>query len=261
MPPKVISIANNKGGTGKTTVSVMLSIALAKLGYRVLLLDNDTQCNATKLLTHGASSHRYSMYDLITEPENFSMDKAILTNFPPLYLVPNIIDTSGLSLGFSQDIGASLTIMDTALRQISNDFDYVIIDCPPTLDIPMSMALAASDGVIVPVEVGSIHALDGVEVCLGAISEVQTINPRLSFLKIIMNRADMRTSVSKVMISDVKRLYPGQAFDTVWRICTAIQQAEYLRETLYEYAPRNNFLRHVKALAIEVASVMPVDKE
>ena len=177
--------------------------------------------------------------------------------FPNLYCLPNIVDTSGLSLEFTKGYPESLYIMKLALEKIKGKYDYILIDCPPTLDIPMSMALCASHAVIIPVEVGSLHSIDGLDKCLDLIEAMQQLNPNLSFLKLVMNRADKRTSISKIMIEEIKRNYKDEYFETIISVCTALQQAEYLRQTLFEYSQTHTALKLYRQLANEIITLLP----
>lgn len=258
---KIITIGNNKGGTGKTTITTHVGVALSKLNYRVLIIDNDSQCNTTSLLLSGVN-FKYSMYDFLTDgPDNNKKEYEVRsTFFPNLYCIPNIVDTSGLGLEFMKTYPESLYTMERALQNIKNKYNYILIDCPPTLDLPMSMALCASDAVIIPVEVGSLHSIDGLDKCLDLIGAMQGLNPRLNFLKLVMNKADKRTSISKTMISEIQSDYAGECFKTIVSVCTAIQQAEYMRKTLFEYSPTNSSLKLYKQLAKEIVSLLPVKK-
>ncbi|MBU1345301.1 MAG: ParA family protein [Proteobacteria bacterium] len=253
---KIITIGNNKGGTGKTTITTHIGVALSKLNHRVLVIDNDSQCNATSLLLSGVN-FKYSMYDFLTDPVGSDKEYEVSTPFPNLYCLPNVVDTSGLSLEFTKTYPNSLFIMKLALEKIQEKYDYILIDCPPTLDIPMSMALCASNAVIIPVEVGSLHSIDGLDKCLDLIEAMQELNPQLTFLKLVMNRADKRTSISKIMIDEIKRNYKGEYFETIISVCTALQQAEYLRKTLYEYSQTHVSLKLYKQLAKEVITLLP----
>jgi chromosome partitioning protein len=252
---KIITVGNNKGGTGKTTITTHVGIALAKLNHRVLILDNDSQCNATSLLVSSVN-FKYSMYDFLTDPVDMTRDYEISTSFPRLYCLPNIVDTSGLSLDFMKLYPDSLFILRNSLEKIQDKYDYILIDCPPTLDLPMSMALCASDAVIIPVEVGSKHSIDGLDKCLDLIEAMQEFNPRLTFLKLVMNRADKRTSITKIMIDEIKRNYANEYFETIISVCTALQQAEYLRKTLFEHSPTHPALKLYKQLAKEVSTFL-----
>jgi len=248
----IITVGNNKGGTGKTAITTHVGVALSKLQKKVLIIDNDSQCNATSLLLSD-KKFKYSMYDFLSDPAN-DIECEVTTKFPNLYCIPNIVDTSGLSLRFARNYPESLYTMRTALDKIKDKYDYILIDCPPTLDIPMSMALCASNAVIIPVEVGSIHSLDGLDKCLELIDAMMEFNPVLNFLKLVMNKADKRTSISKIMIDEIKNKYQNKYFETVISVCTAIQQAEYLRKTLFEYRPTDGALHSYKNLAKEIVT-------
>jgi len=232
----ILSIVNNKGGTGKTTIATHLGVALSKKGKRTLVVDNDTQCNTTQILGNQVAGYK-TMFELFGEDAQIDLDQYCTpTNFPNLFCVTNIIETSGYSISFSQKYPDSLYLLRDKIRdQAVKKFDYILIDCPPTLEIPMGMALCASDAVIVPIEIGSVHSVKGLNEVLVMIQNMQNHNPDLRFLKLVMNKADRRTSVAKVMIQEIQRDYPDDHFKTVLPICTAFQQAEYLNRTLYEH--------------------------
>ncbi len=253
---KIITIGNNKGGTGKTTITTHLGVALSKLNNRVLVIDNDSQCNATSLLLSGVN-FKYSMYDFLTDSKDDKKEYEVSTSFQNLYCLPNTVDTSGLSLEFTKKYPDSLFTMKIALEKIQNKYDYILIDCPPTLDVTMSMALCASHAAIIPIEVGSLHSIDGLDKCLDLIGAMQEFNPQLNFLKLVMNRADKRTSISKIMIDEIKRNYKNEYFETIISVCTALQQAEYLRKTLYEYSQTHISLKLYKQLAKELLTLLP----
>lgn len=250
----IITIGNNKGGTGKTTVATHLSVALSKLNKKVLLIDNDTQCNASRLMTRNPKSHLGDLLNpaTIDEPCNLS-DFISSTSFDDLWCLPNSLEASGLGIFFAQKFPDSLYYLRRKIRdQALNKFDFVIIDCPPTLDTTFGMALCASDAVIVPVEVGSVHSLDGLVQVLKLVEEMQNLNTELTFMKLIMNKSDMRTVVTKSIIAQIKENYADMHFNTILPVCTAIQQAEFFRKTLFTHSPTSTTIPKYKSLAKEV---------
>lgn len=254
----IITIGNNKGGTGKTAIATHLSIALAKFKKKVLLIDNDPQCNSTSII--GATSNQNNLYtllspDTIKDGCNLS-DFIYTTPFEKLWCIPNSLDSSGYSLFFAENFPDSLFYLRNKIRdQATEKFDYTIIDCPPTLDTPLGMALCASDAIVIPVEVGSMHSIDGLNHVLELVSAMQAFNPELTFLKLVMNKADRRTAISKAMIAEIQENYPDKYFHTILPICTAVQQAEYLRKTLFSHAPTINMISTYKSLAKELIEV------
>lgn len=253
----IITIGNNKGGTGKTTVSVHLAVALAKLGKKVLLIDNDTQSNSTQWLLGDAGSAMKNMDDLLDEKTINDpceiMDYAAPTSHENLMCIPNSVEASGLAIFFAKTFPDSLLYIQKKIRaQALDSFDYTIIDCPPTLDVTFSMALCASDAVIVPVEVGSVYSIRGLTQVMKLIEGMQKVNPNLEFLKLVMNKADMRTSITKSMIKLVESQFEDQYFETILPTCTVIQQAEAAMKTLFLYNTSNPAISKFKALAKEV---------
>jgi len=254
----IITIGNNKGGTGKTAIATHLSIALSKHKKKVLLIDNDSQCNTTNII--GVTPPPKTLYtllspDTINEPCNLS-DFIMTTPFEKLWCLPNSLDASRLSLFFAEKFPDSLSFLRNKIRQQALEkFDYTIIDCPPTLDTPLGMALCASDAIIIPIEVGSMHSIDGLNHVLELVSAMQSLNPGLKFLRLVMNKADRRTAVSKAMIAEIEENYKGQYFTTILPVCTAVQQAEYLRKTLFAHSPTSQMLSNYKLLAKELIEV------
>lgn len=260
----ILTIGNNKGGTGKTTIAVHLAIALSKLGKKVLLIDNDSQCNASRVITKKSKEGSNSLNDLldpetIDEPCKLS-DYSVPTQFEGLSFISNVIDASRLNLFFAQNFPESLFYIRSKIReQAMEKFDFTLIDCPPTLDTPFGQALCASDAVIVPVEVGSIYSLDGLDSVLDIIEAMRSHNPELAFLKLIMNRADMRTVISKAMIAQIKDNYQDMYFETILPVCTAMQQAQFCRETLFTHAPTSSTIPKYKQFAKELLKAVSND--
>ncbi|MCD4741637.1 MAG: ParA family protein, partial [Desulfobacteraceae bacterium] len=137
----------------------------------------------------------------------------------------------------------------------TKDYDYVLIDTPPSLDVTLSISLNASHIVIIPIEVSSLHSLEGHDKVLDLISAMQERNKDLRFLKLVMNKADRRTSVSKVLIARVLNDY-GQkyCFKTIIPVCTAMQQAEYLHKTVFLHKPNEKITTLFKELATELVA-------
>ena len=254
----IITVGNNKGGTGKTTVSVHLAVALAKLGKKTLLIDNDPQCNTSKWVLSNIGKTMDDLLDKNTINDTIDiMEFAVpATSHENLWCIPNSVKASGLTLFFSQNFPESLFYLRQKIREQAEDFfDFTIIDCPPTLDVTFGMALCASDAVIVPIEVGSIYSVEGLVQVLEIIREMREPNPELTFLKLVMNKSDRRTSITKSMIELIKSKFDGMHFETILPVCTAIQQAEFARKTLFAFAPATPAVSKFKDLAKELIEV------
>lgn len=255
----ILTIGNNKGGTGKTTTALNLSVALTRLKKKVLLIDNDPQCNATKNMAESEAPQK--TFDVLLAPSTIDdpcnlREFCTSTRYNNLWYIPNSINSSALGPFYVQNYPNSLFYLRNKIREQALElFDYVIIDCPPTLDTPLSVALCASDAVIVPVEVGSMYSIDGLEHVLTLINSMRKFNPELKFLRLLMNRADRRTSISKAMITDIQENYPNRYFETIIPICTTIQQAEYLQQTVFTHNLQQHIITKYKNLAKELISL------
>lgn len=250
----IITNGNNKGGTGKTTVTIYVAICLGRLGKKVLVIDNDTQCNCTQLLL--GNHYEKTLYDLFSTKvdETFDIKNFITdTEHHNVHCIANHINTSGFDLEWQQNFPDSLLELRKRLIPVASaEYDYILIDTPPTLGIPLSMALTTSDAVIVPVEVGSLHSVEGLDKVLKLIMAIQETNPDLNFLKLVMNKADKRTGITKVMINKIKKEYNGRYFKTILSGSTAIQQAEFLRTTVFKTRPQERILVQFRNLAKEL---------
>lgn len=258
MKGKIIALINNKGGVGKTTMAVNLAHAIANKKRNVLVVDTDSQCNATSLLIRP---------DLITDSlyEVFqgslkSIGQAVYpTSYSNLSCLPNIEETAALEFELSKDLPANYYILQNRLRDyLTENFDYTFIDCPPNLGFFVLNSLFAVDFVIVPILCGSSFSLEGLGRAIHFIDEVQeTGNPNLRFLRLLVNAVDKRTAMSKIIIDQLEKNFgPDKMYETKVGISTQFQQAEYLRKTILRYAPRSHGATAYRALAKETASIL-----
>ncbi len=256
----IICIANNKGGIGKTTVTCNLGSALSLKGKKVLVVDNDPQANTTGILISRNTVVRKSLYELIDPSSN---DAPIENCIYPathknLYCLPNIEETSGLELDFAAQFPRSNLYLRNKVRDYAKEnFDFTLIDCPPTLGLFVSNALHASDCVIVPIDAASAYSLDGLRKVIELIETIKdTDNPDLRFLRLLINRVDKRTVVTHVIIDDIKeRFGENQTFKTLIPVNTPFQQAEYAKETIFNFAATSRGARSYRALATELISI------
>jgi chromosome partitioning protein len=194
-PPRVIAIANQKGGVGKTTTAINLGTALAAIGEQVLIIDLDPQGNASTGLGIDRRSRRYSTYDVLMGAATLS-DAVLATAVPRLSIAPSTLDLSGLELEVSQErdrafrLRTALAPLRTATPRVS-DFSYVLIDCPPSLNLLTVNALAAADAILVPLQC-EFFALEGLSQLLQTVATVKsTLNPELMIHGIV---ADVRAN-------------------------------------------------------------------
>ncbi len=209
---QIISIANQKGGVGKTTTSVNLSAALAKVGKKVLLVDCDSQANATTGMGIDKPSLEYSLYQgLIGEAD---ADDIILdTVLPKLKMIPANIDL----IGFEVEMVAAperQKKLKELLYQVKDNFDYIIIDCPPALSLLTLNAFTASDFVLIPLQ-SEFYALEGLGQLLDTIKRVKSsFNPPLKIKGILLTMFDKRTNLSQHVVEDARKYFKEMVFTT-----------------------------------------------
>ena len=202
---QIISVANQKGGVGKTTTAINLGTAMAAVGKRVLLIDLDPQGNASTGLGVDVSDRIYTTYDVLVD--RVPLEKAILeTGVPNLFLAPATVDLSSADVDLVHDQRRVLRLrmaIDEA-RQSGHDFDYIMIDCPPSLNLLTLNALACSGSVIVPLQ-AEFFALEGLSQLMLTIREVrQSLNPVLKIEGIVLTMFDQRNNLSLQVEKDVR---------------------------------------------------------
>ncbi len=257
----IAAMVNNKGGVGKTVSSVNLSAALANRKQRVLLIDNDPQCNATSLLL-GDTTPDNTLYEMFTE--GTPVKKCIYPTEFGVDILPNAQITSQIEADLYQDTAKSYSMLKDMVRDYATEhYDITIIDCPPSLGLWVIQAMSAADGVIVPIEAGSRFSLDGLASIYTSIESIRAtkINKELRFLKTLVNKVDMRTSSSKVIIEKIHELYPGYVFQTTIPTNDAIKQSEMARTTVLKYDPQSSGAKRFRALADELIELIKSDTD
>jgi len=269
----IIGMVNAKGGVGKTTCTCNLAHALAIKGKKVLVIDNDPQCNATSLLM-GDQTPQNTLFNLLestmtlVEPELFQENQAPTPAripieqciYPTIFgvdLIPNSVDTATLEFDLYQDT-ANYGLLRRLIRTYAQEhYDYCIIDCPPTLGaIWVIMCMVAADAIIVPVSAGSRMSLDGLSSVYAAVEKVSLkANTELKFLKALINKVDLRTSASKLIVETMKKRFPGKTFETVIPNNTAIEQAEIFRTTVVKHDPQCSASKRFRLLADELIEI------
>ncbi len=212
---KVIAIANQKGGVGKTTTAINLSSALAHYGKRVLLVDFDSQGNAGRGLGVDVTALPFTIYDLLTEEKDL---KAVLieTSEPHLDLLPSNLKLASLDSYFIQTgKKRAFYVLKEALTNVRYQYDYVIIDCPPSLGLLNINALVASDSVIIPVQC-EYFAMEAVAAILSSISRIQnSYNSNLRIEGFLLTMYDARTALATEVARQVRGLFRESTFETV----------------------------------------------
>lgn len=217
--PRIIALANQKGGVGKTTTAINLGTALAAIGERVLIVDLDPQGNASTGLGIDRRHRDCSTYDVLIG-EAPLREAIVATAVPRLHIAPSTLDLSGLELelGTARDRAFRLRNAIAVLNENhaeGQDFTYVLVDCPPSLNLITVNAMAASDAILVPLQC-EFFALEGLSQLLQTVEQVRsTLNPNLSIHGIVMTMFDSRNNLSNQVVADVRQFMGSKVYDTM----------------------------------------------
>jgi chromosome partitioning protein len=218
-PPRVLAVANQKGGVGKTTTAINLGTALAAVGEQVLIIDLDPQGNASTGLGIDRKSRKLSTYDVMIGEANLR-DAVMTTAVPSLSIAPSTMDLSGLELEVSQShdrayrLRNALRLLGSGVPDVTN-FTYVLIDCPPSLNLLTINAMAAADAVLVPMQC-EFFALEGLSQLLETVSQVKAaLQPELIIHGIVLTMHDARNNLSNQVVEDVRKHSGHKVYETV----------------------------------------------
>src|SRR6187431_1236220 len=216
--PRVLAIANQKGGVGKTTTAINLGTALAAIGEAVLIVDLDPQGNASTGLGIDRKLRTTSTYDVLHG--DAPLRNAVLeTAVPRLHIAPSTMDLSGLELEIGQQRDRAFRLR-SAIRQLNTgarpyDFTYVLVDCPPSLNLLTVNAMAAADSILVPLQC-EFFALEGLSQLLKTVEQVKTtLNPDLMIHGIVLTMHDARNNLSNQVVADVREFMGAKVYDTM----------------------------------------------
>ena len=219
MAPRILPLPTQTGGVGKTTTAINLATALAAIGERVLIVDLDPQGNASTGLGISRAGRDVSSYDLLVGEARIAQ-AAVMTSVPNVAIVPSTMDLLGVELTISQHADRAFRLRDAfraidELRINERPVSYVLVDCPPSLNLLTVNALVAADAVLVPLQC-EFFALEGLSQLLQTIEHIRsTLNPRLSIQGVVMTMFDKRNNLSEQVLQDVRSEMGDLVYDTV----------------------------------------------
>ena len=248
---KIVAVANQKGGVGKTTTSVNLGAALAALGQRILLIDLDPQGNATSAFGMQELEGE-SLYDPLVGNESI-VDKIFPTRLAGLFLVPADLDLAGAEIQIAR-MDNHLTRLSKTLTAPREDgtFDFILIDCPPSLGILMTNALAAADEILTPIQC-EYFALEGLVKIVRVVEQVRAsgANPQVEIAGIVMTMFDGRTRLSSQVVAEVREHFGDRVYETVIPRTVRLSEAPSFGKTILEYDSSGGGARAYRQLATE----------
>ena len=248
---RIVALANQKGGVGKTTTAVNLGAALAELGHRILLIDLDPQANATSSFgLQGADET--SLYDPLLGGASIT-EKILPTRRDCLFIVPADIDLAGAEVEIAR-MPNHLTRLAETLKPLQDDstFDFVLLDCPPSLGILMSNALAAADELLTPIQC-EYFALEGLVKIVRLVEQVRDsgANRRLEISGIVMTMFDRRTNLSAQVVAEVREHFAERVYETVIPRSVRLSEAPSFGKSILEYDPNGPAATAYRALGRE----------
>jgi chromosome partitioning protein len=256
----VLAIVNQKGGVGKTTTAVNVGAALARAGRRALVVDCDPQCNATRSLGLAPDRER-TVYDALTPHGTRPLGEAIVaTAVTGLDVAPASPSLAGLEVELVGTPGREARLK-RALAEVQAHYDYVLLDCPPSLGLLSVNALVAAGGVIVPVQCEYL-SLEGLGQLTRTLDLVRArMNPGLQLVGLVMTMYDPRTNLSLQVVQEVARHFPKERFHSVIPRSVRLSEAPSYGESVFQYAPGSAGAQAYQALAAElVARLAPLDR-
>jgi chromosome partitioning protein len=252
-------VANQKGGVGKSTTAVSLGAALAEMGRRVLVVDLDPQGNASTGLGIRHDERRVTVYDVLASDAPI-MEAVVQTPVPNLFGVPSTIDLAGAEIELVSQFSREMKLRRAMQPLRENGFDFVFLDCPPSLGLLTVNAMAAAEELIVPIQC-EYYALEGLGQLIKNVRLVQqNVNPALRLSGIVMTMFDPRTRLSEQVVDEVRKYFGDRVYDTIIPRTVRLSEAPGFGQPITVYDPRSTGAKRYRELAGEVVHRQPADE-
>jgi chromosome partitioning protein len=250
---RIIAIANQKGGVGKTTTAINLAGSLAESGYRVLCIDMDAQANLTVGLGLNLRTVEKSIAEVLIDPQVSLDDIIVPTQSSGIDVAPSTIDLSATENTLFSAIGREHALREALTGAIQERYDYILIDCPPTLGLLTINALVAADSVIIPVQT-QYYALKGFAALFNVINQIRNrgLNPNLHILGLLPTFFDPRTLLARDMLEELRAMGDHHVFESMIRQTVRLGEAPLVGRPVTAYATNSEAARAYRGLAREV---------
>ena len=251
----VIAIANQKGGVGKTTTAINLAGALAEQGLRVLCVDMDAQANLTVGLGINLATIQHSMANVLGDPQLRIKDIVVSTETANIDVAPATLDLASTEVDLLSTIGREYALAEAIDDWAQGHYDYILIDCPPTLGLMTINGLVAANGVIIPVQT-QYYALKGLTALVKVISTIRSkLNKNLRVMGLLPTFYDPRTILGREMLDEMREHGENHVFDTIIRNAVKLGEAPLTGRPITEYASGSDAANNFRELAREVIAL------